>query len=225
MEVGPGLGALTDFLVEVPLSSSEGRFRMLEIDAYFFSKLKHRFKDFGGRSVIHGDFLQADLVGLFGGKSFALVGNFPYNISTQMLIRAVDNSYVSHILGIFQKEVGLRVTASHSTKSYGMLSVWVQNCFEVEYLFDLPSEVFDPPPAVQSGVIRLKRRTRPVVDSPNFFRVTKIAFAHKRKTLRNNFKAVLGISKVDKLPFLNRRAEQCSIEDFSVLTEFLTGIL
>lgn len=221
LEVGPGRGALTQFLIDKPLTT-KGVFKAVDIDARFVKELQVRFSHISSDHFLLGDFLNLDLYQLFlPGQCFAVVGNFPYGISTQILIKSIQHDKVSHILGIFQKEVALRVASPPKKKNYGMLSVWMQNFYHVEYLFDISPQSFTPSPKVYSAVIRCTRRSSPLIVGTSFFKVTKQAFAQKRKTLKNNFKSIIPLDVLSKMPFSDSRAEQLSLQDFAVLIKFL----
>ena len=211
LEVGPGMGILTECLLEKGCNVL-----VAEIDTESVDYLLANFPALSGR-VIEGDFLKMDLSALFGGKDFTLIGNFPYNISSQIMFRALEyTSRIHRISGMFQKEVAERLTAPHGSKVYGILSVLLAVYYTPEYLFTVPESVFSPPPKVKSGVIRLDRRQ----DIPQDFdpetlkKIVKAGFNQRRKTLRNALKP-LGIPPhVAASPLLDRRAEQLPYTDF-----------
>lgn len=212
LEVGPGGGALTKYLLELP----DVHFRAVELDEEKVGYLLQTYPAIDGR-IIHRSFLDIDKP--FEG-SFTIVGNFPYNISTQILFKILDwKDSVECMVGMFQKEVAQRAAAREGNKVYGVLSVLVQAFFSVEYLFDVQEHSFTPPPKVKSGVIRLlPRKELPVMKSEKaFFLLVKTAFNQRRKTLRN---AVRGLFPPDVLadPQFNKRAEQLSVEEFAALT-------
>ncbi len=211
LEVGPGMGILTECLLEKGCNVL-----VAEIDTESVDYLLANFPALSGR-VIEGDFLKMDLSALFGGEDFTLIGNFPYNISSQIMFRALEyTSRIHRISGMFQKEVAERLTAPHGSKVYGILSVLLAVYYTSEYLFTVPESVFSPPPKVKSGVIRLDRRR----DIPQDFnpetlkKIVKAGFNQRRKTLRNALKP-LGIPpQVAACSLLDLRAEQLPYTDF-----------
>jgi len=212
LEVGPGGGALTKYLLAIPGID----FKAVELDAEKVQYLTHTYPTLQS-AIIHRSFL--DIEPPFA-DSFAVVGNFPYNISTQILFKLVDwKAQVSQMVGMFQKEVAQRAAAPSGSKVYGVLSVLIQAYFDVDYLFDVPPGCFTPPPKVMSGVIRLTpRRTVPEMVSDRAFKVlVKTAFNQRRKTLRNAVKALFTPEELAD-PFFNQRAEQLTVEEFAQLT-------
>lgn len=217
LEVGPGGGALTKYLLELP----DTDFRAVELDTEKVQYLEQTYPAIKGK-LVNESFL--DINPPFEGH-FTVVGNFPYNISTQILFKILDwGDAVETVIGMFQKEVAQRVAAAPGSKVYGVISVLVQAFYQVEYLFDVPPGCFNPPPKVMSGVIRLlPRDTIPSMRSRrDFFLVVKTAFNQRRKTLRN---AVKGLFPPEVLadPFFNQRAEQLSVADFAALTFKMNG--
>lgn len=212
LEVGPGGGALTKYLIQI-----EGiHFKAAELDEEKIQFLENSFPSLKGK-LIHVDFL--DMKKPFEGK-FTVIGNFPYNISTQILFKMVDwKEDVECMLGMFQKEVAQRVAAREGNKTYGVLSVLIQAFFTVEYLFDVNEQCFVPPPKVKSGVIRLKpRKTVPPFRSEeDYFLLVKTAFNQRRKTLRNAVRSLFD-SMILKEEVFNKRAEQLSIDELAILT-------
>jgi 16S rRNA (adenine1518-N6/adenine1519-N6)-dimethyltransferase len=212
LEVGPGGGALTKYLLKL----ENINFKAVELDDEKVVYLQKNFPQLHDK-IIHKDFLAIDVP---FDDSFTLVGNFPYNISTQILFKVLDwKEQVPVAIGMFQKEVAERAASKEGSKVYGVLSVLVQAYYNVEYLFDVPPEAFNPPPKVVSGVIRLTRRNDvPAMRSPKHFtNLVKTAFNQRRKTLRN---AVRGLFAPDELQdeLFNKRAEVLSVEDFAALT-------
>jgi len=212
LEVGPGAGALTKYFIEW----SEVHFKAVEVDdekvAYLFSKYPS-LKD----KIIHQSFL--DIEKPFGGK-FTVVGNFPYNISSQILFKILDwKEDVECVVGMFQKEVAQRIAAKEGNKTYGVLSVLVQAFFEAEYLFEVSENSFNPPPKVKSAVIRLTPRAERLTlkNEKHFFLLVKTAFNQRRKTLRNAVKSLFD-EYILKDEIFNKRAEQLSVKDFALLT-------
>jgi 16S rRNA (adenine1518-N6/adenine1519-N6)-dimethyltransferase len=212
LEVGPGGGALTKHLLEWPGID----FKAVEIDDEKVEYLLKAYPSLAGK-IIHKSFLEIDAP--FSG-SFTVVGNFPYNISTQILFHVLQwRDQVECVVGMFQKEVAERVAAPSGNKVYGVISVLIQTFFEVEYLFEVHERCFNPPPKVKSGVIRLVPRTAlPVFASEKkLFLLVKTAFNQRRKMLRN---AVRGLFDPETLadPIFDLRAEALTVEQFSALT-------
>ena len=212
LEVGPGGGALTKHLIQLP----NIHFKAVELDdekTEYLTKIYPILKD----SIIARSFL--DIEEPFA-TPFTVVGNFPYNISTQILFKVLDwKDKVPVVIGMFQKEVAQRAASKEGSKVYGVLSVLIQAFYEVEYLFDVSNQSFNPPPKVQSGVIRLRRKTTDLdVKSDRAFRVlVKTAFNQRRKTLRNAVKSLFTPEELNDDIF-NKRAEALSVEDFAALT-------
>ncbi len=212
LEVGPGGGALTKYLLE--LKSID--FKAVELDEEKVQYLTHTYPALAGK-IIHQSFLDIDKP--FTGK-FTVVGNFPYNISTQILFKLLDwKEDVECMVGMFQKEVAQRAAAKEGNKTYGVLSVLVQAFFTTEYLFDVHENSFNPPPKVKSGVIRMHPRTEvpPMRSEKDFFNLVKTAFNQRRKTLRNAVKALFDAAILADDLF-NKRAEQLSVQQFAALT-------
>lgn len=215
LEIGPGTGILTGFLIERNFPD----FRVIEIDNESAHYLKEHFP---GLALIRGDFLTMDLEAAFPGN-LAVIGNFPYNISTQILFRVLDNrSKVSELCGMFQKEVAERICASPGNKTYGITSVLLQAYYDTEYLFTVPEHVFSPPPKVKSGVIRLRRNSVSDIgcDEKLFKRVVKAGFNQRRKTLRNSIKSAFTLKNEDYRDFA-LRPEQLSVSQFIELTNWI----
>jgi 16S rRNA (adenine1518-N6/adenine1519-N6)-dimethyltransferase len=216
LEIGPGTGILTEFLLERNFDD----FRVIEIDNESVHYLRERFPGFTG--VIRGDFLKLDIESHFSGK-LAIIGNFPYNISSQILFRALEyRDKIMEVCGMFQKEVAQRICAAPGSKTYGILSVLIQSFYTTEYLFTVPSNVFSPPPEVQSGVVRLIRNKITALDCDEklFIRVVKAAFNQRRKTLRNSIKSAFRLKNEDYVDF-GLRPEQLSVESFIRLTRWI----
>ncbi len=174
--------------------------------------------------IINGDFLKIDIPKIFNGEQFAIIGNFPYNISTQIVFKTIENrDLIPEFSGMFQKEVAKRIAEKPGTKTYGILSVLTQAFYDVEYLFTVPPSVFNPPPKVESGVIRLIRKedySLPV-DVTFFFKVVKTAFNQRRKTLRNSLKTFQLTDKLREDVIFAKRPEQLSVHQFIELTKKL----
>ena len=212
LEVGPGGGALTKYLLEIPAID----FKAVEVDQEKVDYLLQHFPALKTQ-LIHKDFLQ--LSAPFEGP-FTVVGNFPYNISSPILFHLLDwRDQLQSVVGMFQKEVAQRVAAPHGSKTYGVLSVLIQAFFEVEYLFDVAEGSFTPPPKVKSGVIRIIPRTSTLsMKSEKAFKLlVKTAFNQRRKTLRNACKSLFTPDVLSDSIFL-KRAEQLSVEDFAALS-------
>ena len=212
LEVGPGGGALTKYLLEIPAID----FKAVEVDQEKVDYLLQHFPALKTQ-LIHKDFLQ--LSAPFEGP-FTVVGNFPYNISSPILFHLLDwRDQLQSVVGMFQKEVAQRVAAPHGSKTYGVISVLIQAFFEVEYLFDVAEGSFTPPPKVKSGVIRLVPRTSTLsMKSEKLFKLlVKTAFNQRRKTMRNACKSLFTPEVLSDSIFL-KRAEQLSVEDFAALS-------
>jgi len=212
LEVGPGGGALTKYLLQLTDISLEA----VELDAEKVDYLEATYPSIKGK-IMHQNFLDIDAP--FEGN-FTVVGNFPYNISSQILFKILDwKAQVPVVIGMFQKEVAQRVAAKPNSKAYGILSILVQAFYDVEYLFDVPPASFNQPPKVMSGVIRLKlRSTKYEVKSEKaFINLVKTAFNQRIKMLRNAVKSLFDETVLQDEIF-NKRAEQLSIDDFAALT-------
>jgi 16S rRNA (adenine1518-N6/adenine1519-N6)-dimethyltransferase len=212
LEIGPGMGVLTKILFK----KKEFETSVIEIDSMAVEYLRIHFPEIKNR-IIQGDFLEMDLPA-FSEKPFAVIGNFPYNISTQILFKVYDNrQLIPELVGMFQKEVAERIASKPGNKSYGILSVLLQAYYGIEYLFTVDEHLFTPPPKVKSGVIHLRRNKNFQLDCDEtlFKKVVKTAFNQRRKTLRNALKPIT--TKTD-LPFLSKRAEELSYLDFVELT-------
>jgi 16S rRNA (adenine1518-N6/adenine1519-N6)-dimethyltransferase len=218
LELGPGTGVLTDFLV----NRTDIDFRLCEIDSESAVFLRKKYPQLTDK-LIEGDFLKLRLDALFG-KPFGLIGNFPYNISSQIFFKVLDyKNQVPEVVCMLQKEVARRIASPPGSKEYGILSVLLQAYYTIEYLFTVPPHVFEPPPKVQSGVIRLKRNEVQVLDCDEilFFKVVKQGFNNRRKTLRNSLKPLGLPATLQPDPLLDKRAEQLSVADFVYLTQQL----
>ncbi len=217
LEVGPGTGMLTQFLLENPSLNLTA----VEIDRESVSYLRGRFPEL---RVVEGDVLRIDVGKLFAGK-FCIIGNFPYNISTQILFKLLDwRDSVPALCGMFQKEVAERIASPPGGKTYGILSVLLQAYYRVEYLFTVPQWVFDPPPKVLSAVVRLTRNEVECLpcDETLFRTVVKTAFNRRRKTLRNSLAPLLPPHHpLHSDPMAGLRAEQLGVQDFVRLTNIL----
>lgn len=220
IEIGPGMGVLTKYLIE----NKELDFHVVEIDRESVAWLHEHYPTL---DVIEGDFLKLDLTALFH-DSFAVIGNFPYNISSQILFRVFEcRNQAVEVVGMFQKEVAERVAAGPGSKTYGILSVLLSAFYNIEYLFTVHEHVFNPPPKVKSAVIRLMRNdvTSLECDESLFVKVVKAGFNQRRKTLRNALRSA-GLN-VDAVPeeVLSKRAEQLSTAEFITLTKTIESCL
>lgn len=215
LEIGPGMGMLTGFLLQRGFSD----FRVIEIDRESVSYLQEHFPDLG---IIQGDFLTMDIESLFPGK-MAIIGNFPYNISTQIFFRILEHrNKITEAAGMLQKEVAERICAGPGSKTYGILSVLLQAFYTTSYLFTVSEHVFAPPPKVKSGVIRLVRNevTNLGCNEELFFKVVKAGFNQRRKTLRNSIKSAFNL-KADDYHEFGLRPEQLSVKQFVELTNWV----
>jgi len=214
LEIGPGMGVLTQYL----LQNDNFETHVVEIDTESVAYLKENFPQLSDR-IIGEDFLKYDLKSLFK-EPFAVIGNFPYNISSQIFFKVLEHrDQIPEVVGMIQKEVAERMSAVPGNKTFGILSVLMQAFYDIEYLFTVSENVFDPPPKVKSAVIRMKRNTTSNLecDEKLFFRVVKAGFNQRRKTLRNSLKAVLGDQKLDD-ELMSKRPEQLSVQEFVYLT-------
>ena len=220
LEVGPGQGMLTQFLME-----REEDLMVVEADRDMVLHLKKHYPELKDK-IIAADFLKLKLELFFKEEPFALIGNFPYNISSQILFKMLEyKRQIPELVGMFQKEVAERIIAGPGSKTYGVISVLIQAFYEGEYLFTVDKSSFIPPPKVQSGVIRLVRKAKQELDCDEtlFRQVVKIAFSQRRKMLRNTMKSFL--EKTDPLlqdPFFNQRPEQLSVSDFVKLSNWIS---
>lgn len=223
LEVGPGMGVLTKFLL------GEGHdVKVAEIDSESVEYLKAEYPQLENR-IIEGDFLKLNLSDVFHpGEKMCVIGNYPYNISSQIFFHVLD--YKNQVIccsGMLQKEVAERIVASEGNKERGILSVLLQAWYDVEYLFTVPPGVFNPPPKVQSGVIRLTRNTRTSLecDEKLFKIVVKTSFGQRRKTLRNSLKSLIPNGKnLPEMAIFSLRPEQLSVQQFIELTNILASV-
>lgn len=210
VEIGPGGGALTKYLVQL----QDIHLKCIEIDT---EKVEYLHKTYPKLEIIHEDILKA---GQPFAEPFTLVGNFPYNISTQIVFKILDwKENIQSAIGMFQKEVAQRIAAKEGSKIYGVTSVLVQAFFKVDYLFEVDENAFNPPPKVKSAVIKLIPLEKPVEmrDHRAFTVVVKTAFTQRRKTLRNSVKPLFD-AEILKDEIFNKRPEQLSVHDFAALT-------
>jgi len=213
LEIGPGTGVLTQYLIE------KDNFTAFDIDIESINFLKEKYPTHAHK-IHFQDFLEADLKPFVSKGNFKVIGNFPYNISTQIMFKVLEHrADVSALVGMFQKEVAVRIAEKPGSKAYGILSVMLQAFYKIEYLFTVSEHVFNPPPKVKSAVIRLTRNTTDKLncDEELFFKVVKASFNQRRKTVRNSVKVLSGNAIVDSI-YLDKRAEQLSVADFVALT-------
>ena len=219
LEVGPGTGALSKWLIA---DKRIQELYLMDVDEESITYLKMLYPE-RSSNILFEDFISFDLNKFLPGESFNVVGNFPYNISSQILFRCLEfKDRIPEIVGMFQREVAQRIAKGPGSKQYGILSVFMQAYYDIEYLFTVDEDVFDPPPKVKSGVIRCTRnqRTSLPCDEKLFKRVVKTAFNQRRKTLRNSLKPLLsGLELPEK--YSGERPEQCSVKDFILLTEMI----
>jgi 16S rRNA (adenine1518-N6/adenine1519-N6)-dimethyltransferase len=230
LEVGPGTGVLTQFLLQRPEN-----LKLVEIDresiAFLratYPKLRTSESDDNRQTILYqDDFLKMELNNLFENNSFSVTGNFPYNISTQIFFKIIEyKAIIPEVVGMVQKEVAERMIASPGKKTYGILSVLLQRWYNIEYLFTVDENVFIPPPKVKSAVIKMSRNDRKDMqcDENLFIRLVKTTFNQRRKTIRNSIKPILG-DKIYDCDFMNLRPEQLSIEQFIDFTNEIERIL
>lgn len=215
LEIGPGMGVLTKYLVE----RKDIDLKLIEIDRDSVKYLHEHYPALNDR-IIEGDFLEINLAEWFP-QSFSIIGNFPYNISSQILFRVLDHrDQVDQVVGMLQKEVADRIAAKHGNKTYGILSVLLQAYYDIELLFKVSPGVFTPPPQVMSAVVRLRRNAVKKLrcDEKLFVTVVKQGFNNRRKTLRNALKNLILPAEISALAVLDKRAEQLSVEEFIDLT-------
>jgi len=218
VEVGPGMGVLTKYL----LSEPKVNLTAIEIDQESVVYLKECYPEL---NLIEGDFLRLDLAKMFHNQSFCLIGNYPYNISSQIFFKVLDyKDSIPVCSGMIQKEVAERIASAPGRKAYGILSVLLQAWYDIEYLFTVDENVFDPPPKVKSAVIRLSRNQRQTLgcDENLFKQVVKTAFNQRRKQMRNSLQALVG--KGEPLlnePIFTKRPEQLSVNEFIMLTQLI----
>ena len=221
LEVGPGMGVLTEFLLE-----SGHDLRVVELDSESVEYLNQHFPKLDGR-IIADDFLRLDLHALYGDRPFAVIGNYPYNISSQIFFKVLDyKDQVTCCSGMLQREVALRLAAPPGNRSRGILSVLLQAWYDVEYLFTVDEHVFAPPPKVKSGVVRLTRNgvTDVGCDERLFKTVVKTGFGQRRKTLRNSLRGLLPPGAVMDDAIFGQRPEQLSVEEFVGLTNLVARL-
>ncbi len=224
IEIGPGMGVLTKYIVQKDLDVVA-----MDLDSESIEYLNTNFRlehteairNATSFEVLEADFLKFDLSTLFPKQQFAITGNFPYNISTQIVFKTLENrDRIPEFTGMFQKEVAQRICEKAGSKTYGILSVLTQAFYDAEYLFTVSPDVFNPPPKVDSGVLRLIRKKEYSLpcDATLFFRVVKTAFGQRRKTLRNSLKTFQLPEEIKTSEILSKRPEQLSVDQFVALT-------
>ena len=215
LEIGAGMGVLTQFLLK-----KDTEVYVVEIDKESVAYLEAHYPELRGK-IIADDFLKYDIAGYLR-EPFAIIGNFPYNISTQIVFKLLElRDYVPEFSGMFQKEVAERICEREGSKAYGILSVLVQAFYEATYLFTVSEGVFNPPPKVKSGVLRLVRKPNYHLDCDEalFFTIVKTAFNQRRKTLRNSLKPLLTNESLKKNSIFDKRPEQLPWQDFVFITK------
>lgn len=219
LEVGPGMGVLTQYLLP-----KERLVKVVDLDTESISYLNEAFPSLSG-NIIEADFLNMNLAELFNGKPFVLIGNYPYNISSQIFFKMLDyRDIIPLCTGMIQKEVAERIASKPGKKAYGILSVLIQAWYDVEYLFTVSEKVFNPPPKVKSAVISIKRNKKESLGCSEklFKQVVKTTFNQRRKTLRNSIKPILGKnSSVTDSDIFMKRPEQLSVEEFVMITNLV----
>lgn len=218
LEIGPGMGVLTKYLLKKDIKT-----HVIEIDTESVEYLKNKYLNLSDR-IYEKDFLKYDLTEVFKDQPFAIIGNFPYNISSQIVFKTLEMRYqIPEFSGMFQKEVAQRICSKEGSKIYGILSVLTQAFYDAEYLFTVPPSVFNPPPKVDSGVLLLKRKenfTLPC-DEALFFKVVKTGFQQRRKTLRNSLKTFNLSDNLKANTIFGQRPEQLSVSQFIELTSLI----
>ncbi len=218
LEIGPGMGVLTKYLLEKDYETF-----VIEIDRDSVAFLEENYKKLD-EHIIAKDFLKYNLNEVFNNEQFAIIGNFPYNISTQIVFKTLEMRHqIPEFSGMFQKEVAQRICEKKGSKVYGILSVLTQAFYEAEYLFTVDEHVFDPPPKVKSGVLRLTRKENYILDCNEklFFQVVKLAFNQRRKTMRNSLKSMIKTDLLKEEAIFDLRPEQLSFDQFITLTQKL----
>jgi 16S rRNA (adenine1518-N6/adenine1519-N6)-dimethyltransferase len=218
LEIGPGMGMLTKYLLKKDITT-----HVIEIDSESVEYLKANYLNLADR-IIEKDFLKYNLKDVFNDEAFAVIGNFPYNISTQIVFKTLEmRDQIPEFSGMFQKEVAQRICSKEGSKVYGILSVLTQAFYDAEYIFTVPPSVFNPPPKVDSGVLVLKRKENYILscDESLFFKVVKTGFQQRRKTLRNSLKT-FNLSDILKANVIfGKRPEQLSVSEFIELTTLI----
>lgn len=220
LEIGPGMGVLTKYLLEKPIETY-----VIEIDTESVEYLNAHYPKLHDK-IISKDFLKYNIKEVFGDEPFAIIGNFPYNISTQIVFRTLElRDQIPEFSGMFQKEVAERICSKKGSKVYGILSVLAQAFYDVEYLFTVDEHVFTPPPRVKSGVMRMKRKENYHLpcDEKLLFTVVKTSFNQRRKTMRNSLKSLNLSDNLREDSIFDLRPEQISVEQFIELTQKISA--
>lgn len=218
LEIGPGMGVLTKYLIEKDVEVIA-----MDLDSESIAYLEKNYPH-DNLKIIEGDFLKYDISQLFGKEQFGITGNFPYNISTQIVFKMLEwKDQIPEFTGMFQKEVAERICEKEGSKTYGILSVLAQAFYDAEYLFTVPPSVFNPPPKIDSGVLRLKRKVDYSIPCSEkmLYKVVKTAFQQRRKTLRNSLKSFNISDKIKEDSIFGKRPEQLSVSQFISLTQKL----
>jgi 16S rRNA (adenine1518-N6/adenine1519-N6)-dimethyltransferase len=218
LEIGPGMGVLTKYLLKKDVKTY-----VIEIDTESVEYLQANYLNLASR-ILEKDFLKYDLNEVFKGEPLAIIGNFPYNISTQIVFKTLEMRHqIPEFSGMFQKEVAQRICSKEGSKVYGILSVLTQAFYEAEYLFTVPPSVFNPPPKVDSGVLRLTRKENYTLpcNEKLFFKVVKAGFQQRRKTLRNSLKTFDLSDNLKANVIFDKRPEQLQVQQFIALTQLI----
>ncbi len=219
IEVGPGTGMLTKYFI----SNKDINFYAIETDIEAYNYLISEYKDEKDK-IIKADFLKYDLTQLFNDEKFSVIGNYPYNISSQIFFKVLEyRNQINEVSGMIQKEVAERIVAKEGSKTYGILSVLLQAYFDISYLFTVHENVFNPPPKVKSAVIKLTRNNIEKLDCDEklFFKIVKMSFGQRRKMLRSSLKSLLSNIDTSKHDIFTKRPEQLSVSDFIKLTKLI----
>lgn len=218
LEIGPGMGVLTQFLLQNKAYETS----VVEIDRESVDYLKNHYPELSER-IISADFLKLNLNAYFK-EPFAVIGNFPYNISSQIFFRILEyRNQIPEVVGMLQKEVAERLAEPPGSKTYGILSVFLQAYYRIEYLFTVHENVFTPPPKVKSGVIRLTRNERMHLDCDEklFTSIVKMAFNQRRKTMRNSLRSLITSDELKANPIFDKRPEQLGVAEFEMLARMI----
>lgn len=216
LEIGPGMGVLTKYLLKKDINTY-----VIEIDSESVQYLKHNYNQLADR-IIEQDFLKYNLKDIFDDQPFAVIGNYPYNISSQIVFKTLEmRNQIPEFSGMFQKEVAQRICEKQGSKTYGILSVLTQAFYDAKYLFTVAPSVFNPPPKVESGVLLLKRKENYKLpcNEKLFFRIVKQAFQQRRKTLRNSLKSFNLNDNLKANTIFDKRPEQLSVQEFIEITQ------
>ena len=218
LEIGAGTGVLTKYLID----DKDINLKVIEIDRESVEYLSKNYSQLDGR-ILEQDFLKSNISDLFNGENLGIIGNFPYNISSQIFFKVIENKeLVDEVVCMIQKEVAERIASPEGNKAYGILSVFLQAYYDIEYLFTVSETVFNPPPKVKSAVIKFTRNSRKELDCDEklFFRIVKTGFNQRRKMLRGSLKPIIGQIKIEH-EFMTKRPEQLSVEQFIELTNIV----